>query len=442
MVSSVGSGSVLFSPRIAARYELELLWLGLLVCALMWIMIVEASRYTVYTGRTLLDGFRTLPGPRHWAIWVVFVPQWLACVVGVAGLGGLVGSGLQLVLPGSHVLWGCLWILGTGSLVLAGRYRLLERVSQGVALLLVALAIVTAGAVSPSLATIGSGFVPSIPDDVELPFVVPWLGTILAGSMGILWFSYWTAARGFGGPTQGVEDDDCTRGEEERDDRSGTERTECLDAWFRRLGWTAALGVVTGGIVLACFLVLGAELLAPTGAVPQGADVAADLTRLFEEEWGRAGYWLMVTSIVLALGGSIVANQDGWGRSFGDMARILLGFNDDERGAPAWFVRLQRRLAFDIASPRAQKRLWTGTLGVAAPVLVLAVFHDPVRIMSSSGIVAAAHTPFLVVTTLLLNVRVLPASARPSRGRRAAHALAGLFFLAVSVGQVHALVAG
>ncbi len=65
-ISSVGSGSILFTPRVGSEYGYVFLWLLLSVCFLMWIMIREAGRFSVVTGRTVLDGFSTLPGPRNW----------------------------------------------------------------------------------------------------------------------------------------------------------------------------------------------------------------------------------------------------------------------------------------------------------------------------------------------------------------------------------------
>jgi Mn2+/Fe2+ NRAMP family transporter len=58
MISSVGSGSVLFTPRVGARYGYELLWVALILIFLMWIMIREVGRYSVVTGKTIFDGFK------------------------------------------------------------------------------------------------------------------------------------------------------------------------------------------------------------------------------------------------------------------------------------------------------------------------------------------------------------------------------------------------
>jgi Mn2+/Fe2+ NRAMP family transporter len=49
MISSVDSGSVLFTPRIGSRYEYGLLWMALIVIFFMWVMIREVGWYSVVT---------------------------------------------------------------------------------------------------------------------------------------------------------------------------------------------------------------------------------------------------------------------------------------------------------------------------------------------------------------------------------------------------------
>src|SRR5690606_6784609 len=102
MLSSVGSGSVLFTPRVGARYGYILLWAVLLVIFFQWVWSREVGRYTVVSGRTLLDGLRDMPGLRGWVLWSLFVPQLLAAVVTFAGIAALAGSALMEALPGSQ----------------------------------------------------------------------------------------------------------------------------------------------------------------------------------------------------------------------------------------------------------------------------------------------------------------------------------------------------
>ncbi len=432
-MSAVGSGSVLFTPRVGSEYGYELLWLLWGIALLMWVMIREAGRFAVLTGRTLLDGFSTLPGPRNWALWVVFVPQLLAAVVGIGGLSALVGSALAGVLPGGLVPWS-LAVLGLSTvLVASGGYRVVSRVALILALALVGVAVAAAARVLPGFDGPAGGLVPGVPADLDIPFVLPWIGTILAGSMGIVWYSYWAATRGYGGGAAQLAEGE---GAEVPDDEQcpPEERAERFAGWLRTMSNTAALGVVTGTVIITSFLVLGAELLGPQGIVPSGVEVADDLTRLLSEVWGRAGFWLMTAAIIVALGGSVLANQDGWSRSFADITLLLPlrgeeegGDEQAERGGPRWLRAMTSWRPESIGPRKALKIVFAVVVGGLLPAAVIVAVRDPVAIMSVSGIVATIHTPFIVLTTLALNRR-LPAVGRPSRAVNAAMGLAGIFY--------------
>lgn len=431
-MSSVGSGSVLFTPRVGSEYGYELLWLLLSVSVLMWVMIREAGRFAVLTGRTLLDGFRALPGPRNWALWVVFVPQLLAAVVGVGGLSALVGSALAGVLPGPVVLWALVTLAASTALVVTGGYSAVSKVALVLALGLVAVAIAAATQVLPEPGDVASGVVPGVPADLDVEFVLPWIGTILAGSMGILWYSYWAATRGYGGGASDLAEGELDD-EESEADAEPAGRAVRLDGWLRTMSTTAAIGVVTGTVVITSFLLLGAELLAPEGLVPSGMAVADDLTRLFSDVWGRVGFWLMTAAIVVTLGGSVLANQDGWSRTFADITLLLpraKGETADgsrEVRGPRWLRTVVDWRPEGMNPRRAIKSLYATVVVGIVPALVIVVVRDPVAIMSASGIVATLHTPFIVFATLALNRR-LPAVGRPSVGMQALLGFSGLFY--------------
>lgn len=258
MLSAVGTGSILFTPRVAAAYEYGLFWLLLLVVFFMWIMIREMARYSIVTGQSMLEGMYILGGPKGWAVWFIVVPQLLAAAVGIAGLSGVVGSALQSVLPGGASLYAIILIALSTFFVATGKYSLIERASRAMALVLMLTVVVAAFVVSPDLGAMAAGLAPSWPGDSDL---------------------YITA-----------------------------------------------------------FLVLGAELLAPEGGIPKGTDVAVDLTRLFSDVWGAAGEYVLLAAIVIALGDSALANQDGWGRSFADITLILTR-DQRERARPGAFMK-------------------------------------------------------------------------------------------------------
>ena len=65
--ASVAGGEWLLGPRVGAQYGGALLWIAITSLACQYVYNVEASRYTLYTGESVLTGaFRIRPGPRVW----------------------------------------------------------------------------------------------------------------------------------------------------------------------------------------------------------------------------------------------------------------------------------------------------------------------------------------------------------------------------------------
>jgi hypothetical protein len=145
--------------------------------------------------------------------------------------------------------------------VVSGGYSAVSRVALVLALLLVATTVVAAARVFRPDGDPRASVVPGlrVPDHIDVPFLLPWIGTILAGSMGIVWFSYWTARRGYGGGVGASQHGDRYDGPA----FSAGQRDDRLVSWFRTLSHTATIGVLTGTVVITSFLVLGAELLGP-----------------------------------------------------------------------------------------------------------------------------------------------------------------------------------
>ncbi len=452
MLSAVGTGSILFMPRVASAYEYQLLWLLLLVVFFMWVMIREMARFSIVTGKTMLEGMHTLKGPRGWAVWLVFVPQLLAASVGIAGLSAVVGSALQSFLPGGGNLYGVLMVLLSTMFVAGGQYMLIERFSRVMALLLMVLVVVAAVVVGPDLSEIARGVTLSWPEDAELYLILPWVGTILAGSMGIVWFGYWTATRGFGGGIISRERDDEKPEEAETEQRKS--ETEAQDQqtritrtkeWVSVMSGAATLGVLGGLVVIFSFMVLGAELLAPAGVMPEGANVATDLTGLFSDVWGTIGEILLLAAIIIALGGSVLANQDGWGRSFADMTLILTR-EKREAGKSGAMINtlnaLQKITHLPVFERRHLKRLFVVSITGIIPIVIILLFDNPVAVMSASGIIAALHTPFIALTALYINRTRLPAALRPGWFITITMGLAGLFYLGFAAVYLWDLLAG
>ena len=437
MISSVGSGSVLFTPRVGAKYGFEFLWVALIIIFLMWIMIREVGRYSVVTGKTIFDGFRDVSGKSQWPIWLIFLPQVLAAVVTIAGIAALTGSALMIALPGSQTVYASGAIVLAIILVVSGRYKVIERVASIMAGLLVAIVIITSIRVFSSTDKFAQGLIPGIPQNLDMQFVMPWLGFILAGAAGIMWFSYWVVAREYGGPQLEAKDIEQKKSEKEMNQES----SKRLKNWMQVMSNTAAIGVVGGGLIIICFLILGTELLKPQGLVPKGIDVAKDLSRLLSGVWGRAGFWMLIVSITIALAGTILSNQDGWGRMFADGTLILLepklkeeglrqnGNEENGRNSvkeKSWWQKI-------ITNRRKLKNSYAIVFGAVIPLIVFFLVKNPVDILSIAGTVAAVHTPVVVFLTLYLNMKRLPKTLQPGWFSISCMVLSGLFFSTFAV---------
>ncbi|WP_028571735.1 Nramp family divalent metal transporter [Desulfonatronum lacustre] len=398
MVSSVGSGSILFTPRVGSRYGYDLLWAALIVTFLTWVIIREIGRYTVVSGRTILEGYEGLKGPRGWAVWLIFVPGIVSGIVVVSGIAALVGSALVIVLPLNQAVASVGIILVSAVLVISGQYKKLELVTTVMAVIMIVSVFLTAIAVFPGWEAYGRGLIPTMVPDFDLYFILPWFGFLLAGAAGMMWFSYWVAARGYGGEI--IEGDDTLPPE------TSTKRSDAdtrLRRWLVIMSTTAAIGVLGATIVNFSFLTLGAELLRPLGVIPEGIRVAEDLARLLGEVWGGPGQYLLVAGIFVALWGSILSNQDGWGRMYADATLMLL-------------PRTMKRLEKGRSRAGLRRQLMNSYILVVLtgiPIIVFLLLRNPVVILSVAGIITAAHLPIMVALTLYLNLSRLPRHLGP-----------------------------
>lgn len=410
MVSAAGSGELLFSPRIGSLYGYSLLWALLAAVACKWFINREVGRYAVCTGAPILEGFRQLPGPRNWALWLIVVPQVVVAIAAIAGLASSAATAAVLVLPGPLWLWTLVIIGVTASFVLWGRYGLIEKLATALGLTLAVVAVVTAATVFPSPGAIAGGLVPQIPQGVDLREVLPWLGFALSGAAGMMWYSYWLPPKGYGvAGSDDVEAED-TPIDPKQLDAAGRQR---LKGWLAQLTLDNSVAVVGAMVILLGFLILGVELLRPQGLVPQEDQVAGVLGQLLGQAWGPFGYWFMIGAVGIAFFSTTLSNQDGWARLLSNGAGIIArGLGRGGRWTDEEFLR---------------KAFLVVVLAVI-PVAVFLFFGNPVALLQLAGAIEAAHLPILAGLTLYVNYRTLPAELRPSRVTTGLTVLAALFF--------------
>jgi Mn2+/Fe2+ NRAMP family transporter len=413
MVSAAGSGELLFSPRVGALYGYALLWALIAAVLLKWFINREIGRYTVCTGATVIDGFSKLPGPKNWALYLILIPQLFVAVATIAGLAGSAGTALIVALPGDIRIWTIGSILISTALVIWGHFKAVELVATILAVLLSLAAIAAAVTVFPDLGAFIKGLVPKIPRNIEYGEILPWLGFMLSGAAGMIWYSYWIQKKGYG-----------AAGEKKGEDKGtpaisySPEDKKRLKGWIGQMTLDNNVAVFGTLIITIAFLILGTELLKPQGLVPEENKVANVLGQLLGQIWGPIGFWFMILGVFIGFWDTVLSDQDGFGRMFAGGSMLLLR---PLKLLPRW------------TNEAFLKKFFVVFIVTLLPIALYLWIGEPVRLLKIAGVIEAAHIPVLVVLILFLNHNKLPPELRPSFFTTILTSIAGLFFAAFAV---------
>jgi hypothetical protein len=352
-----------------------------------------------------------MPGPTNWFIWLILIPQLFVAVTTIAGMAGATGTALILAVPGDLKIWALVALAISLALVLMGRYKAIEWASIGMSLIIITALVFAAVRVFPEPTRLISGLMPQIPANTDYSELLPWLGFMMSGAAGMIWYSYWLSARGYGAASAHLDQDELEPTELEKDD----DRKLCvLNDWLRLMTVSTLTAAVLVFILLVALIVLGTELLRPEGLIPEGEQVTEVLTRMLEENWGKTGRWLMIIAAFFAFWSTIIANLDGW-------ARML------SQGTSMIAKQFQWKNHWQ-SSEIYRKIYLLGLMGVI-PAVLFWVISEPMKLLGLAGIIEAIHIPLVIAGTLYLNHKYLPDSLKPSRAITVLMVVAGLFFV-------------
>src|SRR4029077_7338580 len=124
------AGELIATPTLGAQVGYAALWIVVVSCAIKPVVQAELGRYTIVTGKTGLEGFDAVPGPRAGVGWLGW--GWGATVsltlLQVGGMYGGVGQVLHLLFPALAVSgWVLVCLAITLAVLLGGGYARIER---------------------------------------------------------------------------------------------------------------------------------------------------------------------------------------------------------------------------------------------------------------------------------------------------------------------------
>jgi Mn2+/Fe2+ NRAMP family transporter len=384
-----GAGELLFPPRVGSLYGYSFLWILLISIFFKWIIVREIGRWAVCTGTTFVDGLKQMNYSYQWPLWLILVPQIFIGSASIAGLGGSAATALILFVDLDIRIWLIIAIVTSTVLLITGRYKRIENIATIITSILGVIAVVTALMVFPQAKKFLQGMVPSLPQDTDYGEILPWLSYVLAGAAGMIWYSYWLPAKGYGARQINETGQEAFATEKGR---------QYLGGWIRQMTLDISVGIIAGTIIVLAFLILGAELLGPKKIVPEENKVAETLGGMLKNLWGATGYWLMIVGVFAGFWGTVLTNQDGWARMLANGMRVLFPASKSK------WLRNEQRL----------KKLFVVFIFTMLPIVIYLIAGEPVGLLQIGGIIQVMLIPFTAVFVLRMNQKLLPVSLKPS----------------------------
>ena len=387
--SIVGSGEVIATTTLGAQVGFAALWIVLVSCAIKPVVQAELGRYTILTGKTGLDGFNGVPGPRLGVSWLVWA--WALTVtltlLQVGGMYGGVGQVLHVLVPAIPVsAWVGICLAITLAVLLGGGYARIERfamVKVGMFTLITVFAAAVLlrrpGAVSAQDLATGLSF--QIPS-TGLVTAIAVFGITGVGATELVMYPYWCVEKGYArfvGPRELTP-----------------EWAARARGWIRVMHLDILCSLVIYTMATVAFYLLGAGVLHRMGVVPAARDTVAVLSQIYTQTLGEWALWVFYAGVVVTLYGTIFASTAAHSRMMADLVRVL-GVYPRE----------------DAESRRQWRNRFVVILGTL-PAVFYWFFESPVRMVVAGGVAQALMLPLIGFAAIYVRHTKLPPELQPS----------------------------
>jgi manganese transport protein len=387
--SIVGSGEVIATTTLGAQVGFAALWIVLVSCAIKPVVQAELGRYTILTGKTGLDGFNGLPGPRAGVSWLVWA--WVLTVtltlLQVGGMYGGVGQVLHMLVPGIPVrAWVGICLAITLAVLLGGGYARIERfamVKVGMFTLITVFAAAVLlrrpGAVSAQDLATGLSF--QIPS-TGLVTAIAVFGITGVGATELVMYPYWCVEKGYArfvGPREAT-----------------AEWAARARGWIRVMHVDILCSLAIYTMATVAFYLLGAGVLHKMGVVPAARDTVAVLSQIYTQTLGEWALWVFYAGVVVTLYGTIFASTAAHSRMMADLVRVLGVYpREDAESRRRWRNRFVVLLA-------------------TLPAVLYWFFESPVRMVVAGGVAQALMLPLIGFAAIYTRHTQLPPELQPS----------------------------
>ncbi|MCD4523431.1 Nramp family divalent metal transporter [Nocardioides sp. cx-173] len=394
--TGVGAADLVATLVAGAKFGYTLLWVAVLGAVIKVVLVEGAGRYSLATGRTIFEGWRSLG---RWTTWY-FAPYIVVWGL-VYGATAMSSSALPLValFPDLSLRWTAI-VIGLVGLVLVwfGTYAAFEKVMAVLVGIMFVTVVGAAVLTTPNLGEIVLGLRPIFPDDSIINVLA--IAGGVGGTITLAAYGYWLREKGWATP-----------------------------AFMRVMRLDNGVAYAVTGIFVVAMLVVGAELYYSAGIAAETGDQAlVQLSDVLDDRYGEVFGKVFLVGFFASSFSSLIGVWSGVSLMFADYVgnlRDLPSGHPDTRTGGRYFRAYMLWLTF--------------------PPMLLLLLDEPVGLILAYGTLGALFMPFLAITLLvLLNKRragALPHSAVPDEWRNGwlsngFMSLCAVLFLALAVNEL------
>lgn len=385
--TGVGAADMVATLVAGSRYGYGLFWAVVLGVVLKIILAEGTGRYTLATGKTIFEGWRTLG---RWTTWY-FGPYILIWGF-VYGATAMSSAALPLaaLFPAIELrIWAVLMGLAGFTMVWFGHYAVFEKIMAVLVGLMFVVVVGLAVIAAPNIPGMLTGLVPIVPGG-GLLYTLALAGGV-GGTITLAAYGYWLREKGWYSPR-----------------------------WMRVMRIDNAVAYAVTGIFVVSMLIVGAEVVRSAGVVISAGDEGLlDLSKVLNERYGRVigtaflvGFWAAsFSSIIGVWSGVSLMFADFWANVRG----IASGHPHTRTGG--------RYFRFYV--------LW-----LTFPPMSLLLLNKPVGLILAYGVLGSLFMPFLAVTLLgLLNGARAPKGWKNTALTNALLGITALIFIVLGASQ-------
>ncbi|RII93508.1 divalent metal cation transporter [Clavibacter michiganensis] len=386
--TGIGAGDLVATLVAGSRFGYALLWAAVLGVIIKIFLVEGAGRYSLATGKTIFEGWRTVG---RWTTWY-FGPYILIWGL-VYGAAAMSSSALPLaaLFPGVDLKVFAIACGIVGAVVVwFGRYSAFERIIAVFVGLMFVTVVGAAIVTVPNVPALLTGLVPTIPEG-GLVVALSIAGGV-GGTITLAAYGYWLREKGWVAP-----------------------------GWMKVMRIDNSVAYVMSGVFVLSMLVVGAELLYSADiALADGEGGLVQLADVLGERYGAFMTWFFLIGFFATSFSSILGVWNGVSLMFADFLGTIRGLDVEDP---------RRRLG---GSYYRAFILW-----LTIPPIGLLFLDQPIGLIIAYGVLGALFMPFLAITLLvLLNTDRTPRAWRNRPLSNTVMGLSALLFVVLGVQQL------